>query len=142
MNEPALPDLDTWFAARGWTPMPFQRTVWSAMARGESGLLHATTGAGKTYAVWLGALQRLAQVRGRGGAPPLSVLWLTPMRALAADTTRALTEAAQALAPHWTLGLRTGDTGSAERAAQSRRLPTALVTTPEGPGLGACGGRG
>ena len=69
MNEPALPDLDTWFAARGWTPMPFQRTVWSAMARGESGLLHATTGAGKTYAVWLGALQRLAQVRSRSGAP-------------------------------------------------------------------------
>lgn len=131
MNEPAMPDLDAWFAARGWEPMPFQRAVWSAMARGESGLLHATTGAGKTYAVWLGALQRLAQVRGRSGAPPLSVLWLTPMRALAADTTRALTDAAQALAPHWTLGQRTGDTGSAERAAQSRRLPTALVTTPE-----------
>ncbi|MDE2202482.1 MAG: ligase-associated DNA damage response DEXH box helicase [Burkholderiaceae bacterium] len=131
MSESAQPDLDAWFAARGWTPMPFQRAVWSAMARGESGLLHATTGAGKTYAVWLGALQQLAEQRGRGGAPPLSVLWLTPMRALAADTTRALSDAAHALAPHWTLGLRTGDTGSAERAAQSRRLPTALVTTPE-----------
>ncbi len=132
MSETAPPDIDGWFAARGWTPMPFQQAVWAAMARGESGLLHATTGAGKTYAVWLGALQRLADapVRGRG-APPLSVLWLTPMRALAADTARALTQAAQALAPHWTLGLRTGDTGSAERAAQARRLPTALVTTPE-----------
>lgn len=51
MNEPALPNLDTWFAARGWTPMPFQRTVWSAMARGESGLLHATTGAGDRKSV-------------------------------------------------------------------------------------------
>ena len=120
-----------WLAARGWKAFPFQREVWREMAKGRSGLLHATTGSGKTLAVWLGALQRLAQVRGRGGAPPLSVLWLTPMRALAADTTRALNEAAQALAPHWTLGLRTGDTGSAERAAQSRRLPTALVTTPE-----------
>jgi len=132
MSETARPDLDEWFAARGWTPMPFQQAVWAAMARGESGLLHATTGAGKTYAVWLGALHRLAHAQARGrGAPPLSVLWLTPMRALAADTVRALTQAAQALAPHWTLGLRTGDTGSAERAAQSRRLPTALVTTPE-----------
>ena len=49
-----------WLAARGWAPFPFQREVWDAMARGESGLLHATTGAGKTYAVWLGALQALA----------------------------------------------------------------------------------
>ena len=64
-------------------------------------------------------------------APPLRVLWITPMRALAADTTRALGEPLQDMAPHWTLGLRTGDTASAERARQDRRLPTALVTTPE-----------
>ncbi|MFG5410034.1 ligase-associated DNA damage response DEXH box helicase [Piscinibacter sakaiensis] len=36
-----------------------------------------------------------------------------------------------ALAPRWTLGQRSGDTPSAERARQDRRLPTALVTTPE-----------
>ena len=45
-----------WMAARGWSPFDFQRAVWRAMQAGESGLLHATTGAGKTYAVWLGAL--------------------------------------------------------------------------------------
>ena len=31
-------------AARGWSPFPFQQEVWDAMARGESGLLHATSG--------------------------------------------------------------------------------------------------
>ena len=57
---PLLSDASAWFAARGWKPFDFQREVWTAMASGDSGLLHATTGAGKTYAVWLGALQALA----------------------------------------------------------------------------------
>ncbi len=61
----------------------------------------------------------------------LRVLWITPMRALAADTQRALEESAAALAPDWTVGARTGDTGSAERARQSRSWPSTLITTPE-----------
>ncbi len=133
-----------WLAMRGWKPFAFQRAVWKAMAEGRSGLLHATTGAGKTYAVWLGALQALARegkaVPARSGKPvaaPLTVLWITPMRALAADTLKALQTPLLALAAEqpglarWTVGARTGDTASAERSAQSRRLPTVLVTTPE-----------
>jgi ATP-dependent Lhr-like helicase len=132
--------LLAWFAARAWKPFAFQREVWKAVKNGESGLLHATTGSGKTYAVWLAALQAFAPLRpAKPGtaAPPLTVLWLTPMRALAADTVRALQapldalEAAQAGAAPWTVGARTGDTASGERNAQSRRLPSVLVTTPE-----------
>ncbi|MBL0149460.1 MAG: ligase-associated DNA damage response DEXH box helicase [Ideonella sp.] len=125
--------FEAWFAGRGWTPFDFQREVWTAMAQGRSGLLHATTGAGKTYAVWLGALAR-AQALGQrldGPTPDLSVLWLTPMRALSADTQRAIVLPTADLAPRWTTGLRTGDTPSAERARQDKRLPSALVTTPE-----------
>ncbi len=118
-------DLVAWFKARGWKPFAFQRDVWAAMRAGESGLLHATTGSGKTYAVWMGALQRTQPGNG------LQLLWLTPMRALAADTTRALCLPLPDLLPGWTVGMRTGDTPSAERARQDRRLPTALVTTPE-----------
>ncbi len=118
-------ETEAWFTRRGWQPFPFQREVWAAMAAGESGLLHATTGSGKTYAVWMGALLRASAAAG------LQVLWLTPMRALAADTTRALQEPLPELAPKWTVGARTGDTPSAERARQDRRLPPALVTTPE-----------
>lgn len=125
--------LEAWFEARGWTPFGFQREVWRALAGARSGLLHATTGSGKTYAVWLGALQRAERlgVPRHGAAPALGVLWLTPMRALAADTARALREPLGECAPAWTVGLRTGDTPAAERARQDRRLPTALVTTPE-----------
>ena len=132
--------LDAWFAARGWRPFKFQREVWKAIAQGRSGLLHATTGAGKTYAVWLGALLAFAAPPKRHGgkrpeaARPLTVLWLTPMRALAADTLRALQQALDAVGAEmhpWSAGVRSGDTGSAERSAQNRRLPTVLVTTPE-----------
>ena len=119
-----------WFAAQGWTAFAFQEEVWSAMAAGESGLLHAPTGMGKTYAAWIPPL-----VLGPPGSadvpPPLTVLWITPLRALAADTGIALTRAARALQPHWTVDVRTGDTASSARARQNKRLPTALVTTPE-----------
>jgi ATP-dependent Lhr-like helicase len=90
--------LDAWFVSRGWKPFKFQREVWKAIAQGQSGLLHATTGAGKTYAV--------------------CVLWLTPMRALASDTAKALPRRC-ATGAHWTPGLRTGDTPS--RRAQRGR---------------------
>ena len=120
-----MSNATAWFQARGWTPFDFQREVWAAMAEGRSGLLHATTGSGKTYAAWLGALARAEAVSG------LQVLWLTPMRALAADTARALQLPLAELAPHWRVGVRSGDTPPAERARQDRRLPSALVTTPE-----------
>ncbi len=96
------------------------------MAAGRSGLLHATTGSGKTYAVWMGVLDRA-----RTSDSGLQALWLTPMRALAADTARALALPLPERAPWWSVGLRSGDTPAAERAKQDRRLPQALVTTPE-----------
>jgi ATP-dependent Lhr-like helicase len=135
---------ERWLKSRGWKPFPFQQRVWEAIAHGHSGLLHASTGSGKTHAVWLGALSRWlpggdaapikTSPRGRAAspaAPPLSVLWITPMRALAADTERALNEPLRELHLHWTVGARTADTASGQRAKQSRRLPTVLITTPE-----------
>ncbi|WP_321792486.1 ligase-associated DNA damage response DEXH box helicase [Caballeronia sp. J97] len=122
-----------WFVERGWRPFEFQREAWREIERGASGLLHATTGAGKTWAVWLGALAAYAHAPPRASAlpAPLTVLWITPMRALAADSARALQSAVSALSVPWTIGLRTGDTSSTERARQNRRMPSALVTTPE-----------
>ncbi|MBC5765389.1 ligase-associated DNA damage response DEXH box helicase [Ramlibacter albus] len=132
MQEPPFPGVTGWLASRGWQAFDFQREVWQAVAEGRSGMLHATTGAGKTYAVWLGMLEELVRRHPPGrSAEPLRVIWLTPMRALAADTAKALTLPMMDLAPAWTLGMRTGDTPSAERARQDRRMPTVLVTTPE-----------
>ena len=148
--------LLNWFAERGWVPQPFQRRVWRALARGSSGLLFAGTGSGKTLAVWFGALLRLSDefaaakdpslssARARlalgktaQAAPPedavpgLRVVWITPMRALAADTQKALSDSLAAFELPLQVGLRTGDTVSGERSRQDRNPPFALVTTPE-----------
>ena len=149
--------LNAWFDERGWKPFKFQREAWKAVAEGRSGLLHATTGAGKTYAVWLGALMSFSAFAQEGRAQtaikkvakpkkpqtaPLTVLWITPMRALAADSLRALQQPLDILnaavnnngTPRfvaWSAGARSGDTAAAERSAQNQRLPTVLVTTPE-----------
>jgi ATP-dependent Lhr-like helicase len=138
--------FDDWFASRGWTPFAFQREVWDAYRNGESGLIHAATGTGKTLAAWGGPISEWLDeqtdksptapgsarksVR-RDRAPALRVLWITPLRALAADTAEALRQPLDDLGIPWTLESRTGDTTAAVRARQSRRLPTALITTPE-----------
>ncbi len=140
-----LEQVEAWFTSRDWTPFAFQREVWAAYARGESGLIHAATGTGKTYAAWLGpVLEALAEPapfkkpRKRIDATPLRVLWITPLRALAADTEQALRDPIDALGLPWTIESRTGDTTQARRAQQRVQLPTALVTTPESLSLLLC----
>jgi ATP-dependent helicase Lhr and Lhr-like helicase len=78
-----------WFARHDWEPFPFQEDVWRAYLAGASGLIHAATGTGKTYAAWRGpVLEWLLDYppAGRRQPAPLRVLWLTPLRALAGDT--------------------------------------------------------
>ena len=128
-SPPSIDAIRRWYCSRGWQPFPFQEEVWAAIAAGESGLLHAPTGTGKTLAAWLGAILRTGAA-GTG----IRVVWLTPLKALAADTLRALEEplaGAEPLAAGWTVGLRTGDTSAADRRRLRAAWPTALVTTPE-----------
>lgn len=105
------------------------------MAEGRSGLLHATTGSGKTLAVAFGAWLAASETADVDDA--IRVLWITPMRALAADTERSLREAFAGVgqdalgSPAWRIGARTGDTSSSERAALVKKPPRLLVTTPE-----------
>jgi ATP-dependent Lhr-like helicase len=118
-----------WFQDRRWKPFEFQIAVWRAYLKGRSGLIHSATGTGKTYAAYLGAL--CAAIRAPDTERGLRVLWITPLRALAADTLDALALPLQELGLAWNVETRTGDTSSATRARQSRMLPEVLVTTPE-----------
>jgi ATP-dependent Lhr-like helicase len=131
-----------WCARTGRKPFRYQRQAWRAFLAGESGLIHAPTGFGKTLAAWLGPVARACQDapsehlpatpnRENKHGPPLRVLWITPLRALANNTVEALREPINDLGLPWTVELRTGDVSSAVRLRQKRRLPTALVTTPE-----------
>jgi ATP-dependent helicase Lhr and Lhr-like helicase len=149
-----------WFVGRNWTPFAFQLRVWRDYARGRSGLIHATTGTGKTYAAFLGAViewldeaaplppasttndetgtaipakrsaarQRAAK---RAAAIPLRVLWVTPLRALAADTEVALRKPLDELELPWSVERRTGDTSASVRSLQRQQLPSVLIITPE-----------
>ncbi len=114
-----------------------RRKSGSAYLAGESGLIHAATGTGKTYAAWMGPVLEwlrdypARRPRRKLEAPPLRVLWVTPLRALAGDTEAALRAPVEDLGLPWTVESRTGDTPARVRARQRERLPTALVTTPE-----------
>ncbi len=121
-----------WFEADGRAPFDFQRDAWDAYRAGDSGLLHASTGAGKTLAAWIGPLLEYeAESPDPDEAPPLRVLWITPMRALANDTAHALRAPIEALDWPWRVELRTGDTSGTLKRKQLQRLPTTLITTPE-----------
>ncbi len=69
--------------------------------------------------------------RDRNKTAPLTVLWITPLRALAADTAESLQPIVESLALPWSIELRTADTSASVRKKQRDRLPTVLITTPE-----------
>ena len=62
--------VEHWFATRGWQPFAFQREVWDAYRRGESGLVHAATGTGKTLAAWMGPVIEWRAEHERDNAAP------------------------------------------------------------------------
>src|SRR5690606_40331990 len=63
--------------------------------------------------------------------PRTRLLWITPLRALASDTVRALREPVEALGLDWTVAMRTGDASSRDRRLARQGRADALVITPE-----------
>ena len=134
----ARAEAQKFFRDRKWKPFTFQKNTWDAYQQGKSGLVHAPTGTGKTYAVWTPALMEWMTEQKDGKipkrAPHLRVLWLTPLRALVEDTTRTLEELSAGLSLPWNIQSRTGDTSSSVKAKQSKKsvsythltLPTIL----------------
>jgi ATP-dependent helicase Lhr and Lhr-like helicase len=124
---PLHPTISAWFASKGWAPRPHQLDVLAATEAGESALLIAPTGAGKTLAGFLPTLDQLIAQPSEG----LHTLYLSPLKALAVDVQRNL------LAPIGEMGLpvgvetRTGDTPQSRRQRQRTRPPAILLTTPE-----------
>ncbi len=134
--------LAAWFTAQDWQPLPFQREVWQRYLAGESGLLHTPTGSGKTLAAFGGPLlEALAAPPSLDGGKPRRraralalgprLLWITPLRALAADSVRALREPIDALGLDWTVAMRTGDATARDRRLAREGRADVLVITPE-----------
>ncbi|MBU2607107.1 MAG: ligase-associated DNA damage response DEXH box helicase [Alphaproteobacteria bacterium] len=122
-----------WFAARGWQARPHQMALTEAALAGESALLIAPTGGGKTLAGFMASLIELKEKAraSNTGIPALHTLYISPLKALAVDVQRNL------MAPVGDMGLdirietRTGDTPSHVRQRQRRNPPDVLLTTPE-----------
>ncbi len=116
-----------WFNSRGWTPFSFQLETWEAHLRGQSGLVNAPTGSGKTYSLAVPIL-----LEGKDQKPSkVQALWITPIRALSKEIQSAVTTAADGLDVKWKVGIRTGDTKVAEKLKQKEKPPPFLITTPE-----------
>ncbi len=126
---PTLDRLRGWFADRGWQPHEFQEQAWALQGEGKSGLILVPTGSGKTYAAYFGPLAALAdQVT---DPRKLSILYISPLRALSRDIEQALRAPVEDLGLEISVESRTGDTSSTVRSRQRRGLPNVLVTTPE-----------
>lgn len=123
------------FTGKGWKPFDFQVNTWKAYLDGNSGLLNAPTGSGKTYALWVPCLLEYIREYPESYKKPrkngLRVLWITPLRALAKDIQLAMQSMCTDFEIPWEIAVRTGDTSSTERAKQKRNAPECMITTPE-----------
>lgn len=124
-----------WFQEKGWTPFDFQKACWKHYLKGQSGLLNAPTGSGKTMALWMPVLMEYVRAHPDSWQKPqkngLQVIWITPLRALAQDIHQAMSRVCEETGLPWRIGVRNGDTGTAERRKQKNSMPECLITTPE-----------
>jgi ATP-dependent Lhr-like helicase len=119
-----------WLGAKGFEPFSFQRETWEKFGRGYSGMVVAPTGFGKTYSVFLAVITDFLNNPDRYNGT-LHLLWITPLRALAKDIAKAMTEAIDEIGLDWKVSVRNGDTPQAERASQTKKMPEILIITPE-----------
>jgi len=133
------PAVQRWFTESFVAPTPAQARGWPPIARGENTLILAPTGSGKTLAAFLFAINDL--ILHPPKTPVVHTLYLSPLKALAADIERNLqiplsgiARAARGLGieiPKISIATRTGDTPQKERQRMVRHPPQLFNTTPE-----------
>lgn len=121
--------IKQWFESQNWKVQAFQKQCWKAYAQGKSGMLHAPTGSGKTYALWGGIVEEMSKYK----TPPkgFHALWITPLRALGVEIQKATQKMLSDFNPELKVGLRTADTPQSQRNKLLKDPPFGLVTTPE-----------
>jgi Lhr-like helicase len=136
------PVTASWFKAVFDAPTAPQRMGWPVIARGESALILAPTGTGKTLTAFLWCLDRLMlQPAAAGRDKGCRIVYVSPLKALAVDVERNLRSPLAGMANmarrmgvpfrEPVISVRTGDTPQRERARFARHPAEILITTPE-----------
>ncbi|MDU9002461.1 ligase-associated DNA damage response DEXH box helicase [Sedimentitalea todarodis] len=120
------PQLQTWFRTKGWSAHPHQVAMLER-AKEPATLLIAPTGGGKTLAGFLPTLADLARSPHEG----LHTLYISPLKALAADIKRNLRAPVEEIGLDIRIEDRTGDTSATQKKRQRADPPHILLTTPE-----------
>jgi ATP-dependent helicase Lhr and Lhr-like helicase len=123
-----------WFTDKGWQPRPHQLSLLEKAKAGQSVLLIAPTGAGKTLAGFMPALTELAALGARKpgtGFRGVHTLYISPLKALAVDIERNLMKPVGEMGLAVSIETRTGDTPQGKRQRQKLKPPDILLTTPE-----------
>ncbi|MBV8255653.1 MAG: ligase-associated DNA damage response DEXH box helicase [Chitinophaga sp.] len=127
--------ITSWLAAKELKPFQFQEEAWEAYQQGKSGLVNAPTGFGKTFSLFLAVvidwIDKHPQHYRKKTKNGLQLLWISPLRALAKDIARAMTEVLEELEIPWQVGIRSGDTSTSTRASQKKQMPEIMIITPE-----------
>lgn len=119
-----------WFQSLGNTPFSFQEDCWKKFNKGYSGLVIAPTGFGKTFSVFFGVIIHYLNHPDKY-TDGLKLIWITPLRSLAKDLGRSMSEALEQIGLDWEVAVRNGDTPVAERKKQTQKMPDVLIITPE-----------
>ncbi|WP_339655786.1 ligase-associated DNA damage response DEXH box helicase [uncultured Maribacter sp.] len=135
MNREELFNIaENWFQEQQWKPFKFQKDTWKAFLLGKNGLLNAPTGSGKTYALWfpivLNYIKKNPDYKTKH-KKGLKAIWITPLRALSQEIKQSAERITLDLGTQMTVGIRSGDTSTKERAQQKKQMPDLLITTPE-----------
>jgi ATP-dependent Lhr-like helicase len=135
------PAVRAWFTRAFAAPTRPQQLGWPVIARGDSTLILAPTGSGKTLTAFLWCLNRLMFEPVPSKKERCRVLYVSPLKALAVDIERnlraplagiaaaAAAAGVEAVIPQ--VAIRTGDTPAGERARFLRDPGDILITTPE-----------
>lgn len=142
LREPVQPPepFASWLSGKGWRLRPHQSALLAAKGDWRSALVIAPTGGGKTLAGFLPSLIEIStRTRPAGGA--LHTLYVSPLKALASDIARNLSNPVREMGLDVTIETRTGDTSGDRRRRQRAHPPDILLTTPEQVSLLLASGR-
>ena len=122
--------VQKWLNEKDFVPFGFQMETWEKFGKNYSGMVIAPTGFGKTFSVFLAVIIDFLN-HPENYKDGLKLLWITPLRALAKDIAKAMTEAIDEIGLDWNVAVRNGDTPQSERVSQTKKMPEILIITPE-----------